>query len=203
MKHPKEERTLIIVKPDAVQRNLIGEIISRFEKLGLKIAAIKMLVPTVEHVEAHYTLDPQWRRITGEKTIKAYTDRGLKHPVSDDPIKVTEIILQKLKDYIASGPVIPIVLEGAHAVEVVRKLVGGTEPLRAAAVGTIRGDFALDSYSMADTDGRSVRNLIHASGSVAEADKEIKHWFKKEEIIDYKLVMEDILYGKNLDGLLK
>ena len=89
---------------------------------------------------------------------------------------------------------IPIVIEGAHAVEVVRKLVGGTEPLRAAPVGTIRGDFALDSYSMADTDGRSVRNLIHASGSVAEAEKEINHWFKKSEIVDYRLVMEEILY---------
>ncbi len=194
MKHPKEERTLIIIKPDGIQRNLVGEIISRFEKVGLKISAIKMMTPTPEHVEAHYTLDPQWRKITGEKTIKAYTDRGLKHPVSDDPIKVTEVILRKLKEYIASGPVIPIVIEGAHAVEVVRKLVGGTEPLRAAPVGTIRGDFALDSYSMADTDGRSVRNLIHASGSVAEAEKEINHWFKKSEIVDYRLVMEEILY---------
>ncbi len=203
MKHPKEERTLIIIKPDGVQRNLIGEIISRFERIGLKIAALKMVVPTAEHVEAHYTLDPNWRRITGEKTIKAYTDRGLKHPISDDPIKVTEVILRKLKDYIASGPVVPIVIEGAHAVEVVRKLVGGTEPLRAASVGTIRGDFALDSYSMADTDVRSVRNLIHASGSVDEAEKEIKHWFKKDEIVDYRLLTEDILYAQNLDGILK
>lgn len=202
MKHPKEERTLVIVKPDGVQRNLVGEMISRFEKVGLKIAAIKMIVPTPEHVEAHYTLDPSWRVVTGEKSIKAYTDRGEKHPIGDDPLAVTAEILRKLKKYIASGPVIPVVLEGAHAVEVVRKLVGGTEP-RAALVGTIRGDFVLDSYSVADSDGRSVRNLIHASGSVAEAEKEIKHWFKKEEIVDYRLVMEDVLYGKNLDGILK
>ena len=202
MKHPKEERTLIIIKPDGVQRNLVGEIISRFEKVGLKIAAMKMIVPTPEHVEAHYTLDPNWRIITGEKSIKAYTDRGQKHPVSDNPMEVTAVILRKLKAYIASGPVIPMVFEGAHAVEVVRKIVGGTEP-RGAVVGTIRGDFVLDSYAMADSDDRSVRNLIHASGTVPEAEKEIKHWFKKEEIIDYKIVMEEILYGKSLDGILK
>lgn len=203
MKHPKEERTLVIIKPDGVQRNLVGEIISRFERIGLKIAAMKIVVPTEAEVEAHYTLDPQWRIVTGEKSIKAYTDRGQKHPVSDDPMEVTAVILRKLKSYVASGPVIPFVLEGAHAVEIVRKLIGGTEPRAAAAVGTIRGDFALDSYMMADSDDRSVRNLIHASGSVAEAEKEIKHWFKKEEIIDYRLVMEEILYGKNLDGILK
>ena len=202
MKHPKEERTLIIIKPDGVQRNLVGEIISRFEKVGLKIAAMKMIVPTPEHVEAHYTLDPNWRIITGEKSIKAYTDRGQKHPISADPMEVTAVILRKLKAYIASGPVIPMVFEGAHAVEVVRKIVGGTEP-RGAVVGTIRGDFVLDSYAMADSDDRSVRNLIHASGTVPEAEKEIKHWFKKEEIIDYKIVMEEILYGKSLDGILK
>ncbi len=203
MKHPKEEQTLIIIKPDGIQRNLVGEMISRFEKVGLKIAAVKMVVPTAEHVEAHYTLDPSWRIVTGEKSIKAYADRGEKHPVSNDPMEVTAEILRKLKKYIASGPVIPMVLQGAHAVEVVRKLVGGTEPLRAAAVGTIRGDFTHDSYSMSDLDIRSVRNLIHASGSVSEADKEIKHWFKKDEIIDYRLVMEEILYAKNLDGILK
>jgi len=202
MKHPKEERTLIIVKPDGVQRNLVGEIITRFEKVGLKIAAIKMLVPTPEYVEAHYTLDPNWRMDNGTKSIKGYTDRGQKHPLGNDPLVVNAETLRKLKSYIASGPVIPVVLEGAHAVEVVRKIVGGTEP-RGALVGTIRGDFVLDSYAMADSDVRSVRNLIHASGSVAEAEKEIKHWFKKDEIVDYRLVTEDILYGQNLDGILK
>ena len=111
MKHPKEEQTLIIIKPDGIQRNLVGEIITRFEKVGLKIAAVKMLVPSAEHVEAHYTLDPAWRIVTGEKSIKAYTDRGQKHPVSNDPMEVTAEILRKLKKYIASGPVIPMVLK--------------------------------------------------------------------------------------------
>jgi len=101
-----------------------------------------------------------------------------------------------------SGPVIIMVWEGAHAVAIVRKLVGATEPL-VSDVGSIRGDFVLDSYSMSDTDKRSVRNLIHASGSTEEAEKEIKHWFKPEEIINYRLVSEEILYDVNLDGILE
>lgn len=200
MQHPKDERTLVILKPDGIQRSLVGEMIGRFERIGLKIVATKMLVASAEHIEAHYTLDPEWRRITGEKTIKAYTDKGQKHPVSDDPIKVTEVILKNLKKYMTSGPVIALVIEGAHAVAIVRKLVGGTEPL-SSDVGTIRGDFVLDSYQMSNLDGRSIRNLIHASGSPAEAEKEIPHWFKKEEIVDYRHIAEEILYDVNLDGV--
>jgi len=95
-----------------------------------------------------------------------------------------------------------MVWEGAHAVEIIRKLTGGTEPLTSD-VGTIRGDFVLDSYQISDTDKRAIRNLLHASGSVEEADKEIKHWFKDEELIDYRLVQESILYDVNLDGILE
>src|ERR1700722_19741118 len=98
MPHLKEERSLVLIKPDGVQRSLIGEIIGRFEKVGLKLVAIKMLVPTPELIEAHYTLDPEWRRITGEKTIKGYLDKGLEPPVKD-PLKVTEILLGRLKRY--------------------------------------------------------------------------------------------------------
>ncbi len=101
-----------------------------------------------------------------------------------------------------SGPVVAMVWQGAHAVDVVRKVTGGTEP-RNSDIGTIRGDFVLDSYLMADTDGRSVRNLVHASGSVEEANNEIKHWFKDEEMVDYRLVQEQILYDVNLDGILE
>ncbi|HVU06593.1 MAG TPA: nucleoside-diphosphate kinase [Candidatus Paceibacterota bacterium] len=182
MQHPKKERTLVIVKPDGIQRSLVGEIIGRFERIGLKIVAAKMTVATPEHIEAHYTLDSNWRRVTGEKTIKAYTDKGQKHPVSQDPIEVTDVILKKLKKYMTSGPIIPMVLEGAHSVAIVRKLIGSTEPL-SSDVGTIRGDFVLDSYAMSYADDRSVRNLVHASGSVGEAEQEIKHWFKPEEIL--------------------
>ncbi len=202
MKHPKKERTLVVIKPDGVQRSLIGEIIGRFERIGLKITAMKMLVLDEAFVRAHYTLDPHWTKVTGEKSIKAYTDKGLKHPLSDDPIKVSENILRKLRNYMTAGPVVAMVIEGAHAATTVRKLVGGTEP-RTSDVGTIRGDFVLDSYEMSDHDDRSVRNLIHASGSAAEAEMEIPHWFKKGEVIDYRHIQEEILYGTSLEGILR
>ncbi len=201
MKHHKDEQTLVIVKPDAIQRSLIGEIIGRYEKVGLKLMAIKMLVPTAEQIQQHYTLDPEWRRITGEKTIKGYIDKGLVPPTTD-PLEVTEILLKKLTKYMTAGPVIAMVWQGAHAVKIVRKITGGTEPLTSD-VGTIRGDYVLDSYQMTDTDGRSIRNLVHASGTVAEAENEIKHWFSKEEIIQYRLIQEQILYDVNLDGILE
>ena len=197
----KKERTLVIVKPDGVQRSLIGEIIKRFERSGLKLAAIKMMVPTAEHVEQHYSLDPEWRRVTGEKRINKARERGEKPP-SEDPLEITAIILNNLKKYLSSGPVVCMVWQGAHAVELVRKITGGTEP-RSSDVGTIRGDYVLDSYNMADADGRAIRNLLHASGSVAEANKEISHWFKPEEIINYRLIQEAILYDVNLDGILE
>jgi nucleoside-diphosphate kinase len=199
MNHPKQERTLVIIKPDAVQRSLIGEIIKRYERIGLKLIAMKMMVPTAEHIEKHYTLDPEWRRITGEKTIKGYTDKGLKPP-TEDPLEVTRILLERLKKYMTAGPVVAMVWEGAHAVQIVRKLTGGTEPLMSD-VGTIRGDFVLDSYQMTDKDGRSIRNLVHASGSPKEANDEIPHWFSKNEIIDYTHISEKILYDVNIDGI--
>jgi nucleoside-diphosphate kinase len=198
--HPKYERTLVIIKPDGIQRNLVGEIIKRYERAGLKLTAIKMMVPTADLVEKHYTLDPEWRRITGEKTIKGFKDKGLKPP-TEDPIESTGILLGRLIKYITSGPVIAMVWQGAHAVEVVRKITGGTEPLTSP-IGTIRGDFLLDSYQMTEADDRSLRNLVHASGSPKEAENEIMHWFKKEEIIDYTLIQEKILYDVNLHGLL-
>jgi nucleoside-diphosphate kinase len=199
MQHPKKERTLVIIKPDGVQRSLTGEIIKRFERIGLKIVGLKMIIPAEDHIEKFYTLDPNWRKVTGEKTIKSYKEKGLTPP-SEDPYEITAVILKNLKKYITSGPVIMMVLQGAHAVKIVRKLVGGTEPLTSD-VGTIRGDFVLDSYQMSDGDSRSVRNLIHASGSVEEAENEIAHCFDKNEIISYRLAQEQILYDVNLDGI--
>jgi nucleoside-diphosphate kinase len=200
-KHPKEERTLVVIKPDGVQRTLIGEIIKRYERLGLKLVAIKMLVLDEKFIEQHYTLDPNWRRVTGEKTIKSYQEKGLT-PFSMDPLEITAKILANLKKYMASGPVIAMVWKGAHAVKIVRKITGGTEPLTSD-VGTIRGDFVVDSYKMSDDDNRSVRNLLHASGSVEEAEMEIPHWFNDDEIINYRLIQEQIIYDVNLDGILE
>jgi len=199
--HPKHERTLVIIKPDGIQRGLIGEIIKRYEQVGLKLVGIKMMIPTAELIEKHYTLDPEWRTKTGLKSIKGYTDKGLKPPHTD-PLKITEIILKNLVKYMTRGPVVAMVWQGAHAIQIVRKLVGGTEPLTSD-VGTIRGDFVLDSYSMSDSDSRAIRNLVHASGSVKEANDEIAHWFKKDELFDYKLFMEQIIYNASLDNILE
>ena len=201
MSHPKKERTLVIIKPDGVQRTLIGEIIKRYEQIGLKLVAIKMLVPSAKRIEEHYTLDPEWRRITGEKTIKGYLDKG-QIPPSDNPLEITEKLLKTLQKYMTSGPVVAMIWEGAHAVKIVRKLTGGTEPLTSD-VGSIRGDYVLDSYQMSDKDGRAIRNILHASGSVKEAEMEIKHWFAPGEIIEYNLVQDRILYDVNMDGILE
>lgn len=198
--HSKHERTLVILKPDAIQRSLIGEVIHRYERIGLKLIAAKLVVPSPEHIEKHYTLDPEWRRKTGEKTIQGYVDKGLVPPHTD-PLKITEILLGRLKNYMSAGPVLATVWQGAHAVAIVRKITGGTEPLTAA-IGTIRGDYVLDSYKASDDDDRSIRNIVHVSGSVKEAEDEIRHWFKADEIITYNLGVEDMLYGLNLDKIL-
>lgn len=201
MQHLKHERTFVIIKPDGVQRTLIGEIIKRYERVGLKLLALKMLIPSVDIIEKHYTVDPEWRRKAGEKTIQAYHTKGLTPP-TEDPIEASNTILNNLKKYLSSGPVVVMVWQGAHAVPVVRKITGGTEPL-SSDIGTIRGDFVLDSYQISDIDKRSVRNLVHASSSVEEAEKEIALWFAPEEILSYRLVQDEILYDVNLDGILE
>jgi len=200
MAHPKTERTLVVVKPDGIQRALIGEIIKRYERIGLKLVALKMFVPTEKMIEEHYLLDPGWKKNVGEKAIQSYVKKG-EMPPSSDPVEVGNLVVGRLKKYMTSGPVIAMVWEGAHAVELVRKITGGTEP-RSAEIGTIRGDFVVDSYQMADGDGRAIRNLIHASGSVPEADKEIPHWFSNNEIIAYSVPHEATLYDADIKGIL-
>ncbi len=194
--HPKIERTLVIVKPDGIQRSLIGEIISRYEKIGLKLIGLKMLLPTNELVEQHYTLDPEWKRLIGEKRMKSAKEGGA--PIEEtDPIKIGDSVLARLREYMTAGPVIAMVWQGAHAVSIVRKVTGGTEP-RTSDIGTIRGDFMLDSYEMSEYDSRAVRNLVHSSGSVKEAEDEINHWFKASELFEYRIVQEQILYEKDM-----
>lgn len=192
MPHPKYDKTLVVLKPDAVQRSLIGEIIQRFERVGLKLVAIKMFVPDADFVEKHYTFDPEWRRKAGEKSIKGYLEKGPVSPITD-PVAAGEAILDSLKVYLTRGPVVAMIWQGAHAVSIVRKLVGSTEPF-SSDVGTIRGDYVHDSYEMSGGDGRSIRNLIHASGNEEEAAQEIPHWFSKNEIIDYRLAQEAVIY---------
>ncbi|MFQ5661855.1 MAG: nucleoside-diphosphate kinase [Candidatus Paceibacteria bacterium] len=201
MKHHKEERTFVIIKPDGVQRSLIGEVISRYERIGLKLIGLKIVIPEADMIEKHYTIDPEWMRKTGEKTIANYKEKGMKTP-SEDPLEITRVVLDNLKRYMTSGPVVMMVWQGAHAVGIVRKITGATEPLTSD-VGTIRGDFVLDSYVMSDTDGRAVRNVLHASGTVEEAEKEINLWFSNNELVNYRLVQEAILYDVDLDGILE
>jgi nucleoside-diphosphate kinase len=199
MAHPKEERTLVIIKPDGIQRTLVGEIVNRYERAGLKLVALKMILPTKEMIEKHYLVDPEWKRKVGEKSMKSYTEKGLVPPFKS-ALDCGNAVIERLKKYMTASPVIALIWQGNQAVGIVRKITGGTEPL-ASDVGTIRGDFTIDSYNAADIDGRAIRNLIHASGTVDEAEKEIAIWFKKNEIIQYNLVQDKILYDVNLDGL--
>jgi nucleoside-diphosphate kinase len=197
----KQEQTLVIVKPDGVQRGLIGEVIKRYEQCGLKLVALKIVIPNRDLSLKHYSVDPEWPLKTGTKSIESYVARGIKC-FSDDPIVVAEKIRKTLLTYLSSGPVIPMIWQGMNAVAIIRKITGGTEPLTSAP-GTIRGDYTIDSYPASDVDQRSVRNIIHASGSVKEAQDEIKLWFKKEEILNYRLVTEAIIYDVDLNGILE
>ncbi len=199
--HQSKERTLVMIKPDGIQRSLIGEIIKRIEKTGLKMVALKFSVPDAEKISNHYQLDTEWLRKAGNKSLSAYKEKGI-IPPENDPIKIGEKVLENLVKYLTSGPIVQMVWQGAHAVDIVRKIVGSTEPLTSD-VGTIRGDYVIDSYELADVDGRAVRNLIHASSDDEEARKEIDLWFKSDEIINYRLVQEQILYDVNMDGFLE
>ena len=197
----KQEQTLVIVKPDGVQRALVGEVIKRYEKCGLKLVGLKMVIPTRDMALKHYSIDPDWAIKSGTKTFESYKAKGLPLP-GKDPVEFAEGIRRKLTDFMSSGPVVSMVWQGMGAVSIVRKITGSTEPLTSLP-GTIRGDYTIDSYTAADTDGRAVRNIIHSSGSVDEATKEIAIWFDKKEILSYRLISEEILYDVNLDGILE
>lgn len=190
------EKTLVIIKPDGVQRNLIGEIISRLERSGLKLVAMKLVQANDKMVEKHYTIDPGWLKTVGVKAIESYKEKGLEPP-NTDPIAVGKDVLNRLKNFMTAGPVLAMIWEGNAAVSLVRKICGSTEPF-SAAIGTIRGDFSpIETYQMADLSNRAIRNLVHASGTVNEAEKEIVIWFNKDEILDYNLARDTILYDAN------
>ena len=194
MKTHYHERSLILIKPDAVQRSLIGEMISRFEKKGLKIVGMKMVWPTQKQAKDHYSWSDEEKEGTGKRTIQAYSSKGLK--ITKTAKEYAEDVQRKLYSYLVSGPIIALVIEGAHAIEHVRKTVGHGNPLTAD-VGTIRADYTIDSYVVADDVDRATRNLVHASGNLSEAEREIKVWFKDNEIVDYDLAIEKLLYNKD------
>lgn len=165
------ERTLIIIKPDALQRALVGEILTRFERVGLKIVATKMLQPNNDHYYYHY-----------ENIGKMVSRRGN---------KAFDMVLKMM----SQGPVIAFVLEGVEAVALVRKIVGTTEP-KSALPGTIRGDYAHISFEHADKKDMGIPNLLHASGDPEEAKQEIEHWFSEGEIFDYRSINDLHTKGK-------
>lgn len=186
------DKTLIILKPDAVKRGLLGEILSRFEKMGLKITALKMVWPDKELVRSLYTDDPEYARSVGEKTLEGYRKLGTdprEHYGTDDPVTIGQKIREQNIAYLTSGPVLAAILEGHQAVPQVRTMVGHTVPAVSPA-GTIRGDFALESTLSAGRASRAIVNLVHASGSGQEADREIALWFTEDERHEYKRVEE-------------
>lgn len=197
----KQEQTLVIVKPDGVQRGLIGEVIKRYETCGLKLVALKMLIPNKDTVLKHYSIDPEWATKTGNKTFNSYKAQGLPMP-GNSPEEFAEGVRKNLMDFMSSGPVVAMVWQGMGAVAIVRKITGSTEPL-SSAPGTIRGDYTIDSYTSSNADERAVRNIIHSSGSTDEAIKEIPIWFDENEILKFRLVSEEIIYDVNLDGILE
>ena len=173
------EKTLVILKPDALERNLVGRIITYFEEAGLKIAETKMMRANEALLDAHYRSSPEWLEALGRKSLAFYAEKGMDIKAelgTDDAGELGRIIKGWLIAYMMSGPVLPMVIGGNEAVAVVRKLVGDTLPAKAAA-GTIRGRFCTDSSDNANAEGRCVRNLAHASGNAQEAEYEIGLWF--------------------------
>ena len=178
----KLERTLILAKQDAVHRGLVGEIIKRFEQKGMKIVGIKMVIPTRKMVEAHYADDDAMWTVTGERTIETWKKKG--RNTTETPLEVGKRIREWNIAALVGKPVVAMCFEGYHAVEVGRKIVGHTEP-RQALAGTIRGDFSVESYDLGDFHKRPMINLVHASGAVHEAEREIAVWFTVQELFEY------------------
>lgn len=189
-----------MVKHDGVQRGLVGEITSRFERAGLKLVATKMFVPDIARATQHYGKSDEWCEKKGQTMIDNMLAKGL--TPEKLAVEYGRDIVRALLKYITCGPVVAMVWEGNRAVDVVKKLVGGTEPTTSD-VGTIRGDYTLDSYGLANLDGRAVRNLIHCTGEVEESEFEVNLWFTPEEIIAYRHINEAMLYDVNLDNILE
>ncbi|MEX0673028.1 MAG: nucleoside-diphosphate kinase [Candidatus Paceibacterota bacterium] len=200
MAHHKDERTFVIIKPDGIQRSLVGEVIKRFERVGLKIIGLKFTLADEKKLLEHYNKDDAWFTEKGERIVEDRKKAGL--PIEEEAIEYGRNIIKVLINYMTSGPVVMLALQGNQAAAVVKKLVGETEPATSD-VGTIRGDFTVDSYAICSSDDRAVRNLIHCSDSPEEAEREIEHWFSKDELVSYRLIQEEILYDVNLDGILE
>ena len=190
------ERTLVLVKPDGVRRGIVGRVLTRFEEVGLKIVGLKMVQVTRDFAENHYPNTPEWIKGMGEKTLQTYRDQS-KDPIqeigTDDPMEIGNTIKNWNVDYLTSGPLLALVLEGAHAISVVRKISGFTLPAFADP-GTIRGDFSITSPIVANELRRAVRNLVHASSDAEEASYEIGYWFSEKELCSYDSAAEEVMF---------
>ncbi|MSU75191.1 MAG: nucleoside-diphosphate kinase [Candidatus Magasanikbacteria bacterium] len=195
-----KEQTLVIVKPDGVQRSLIGEIVKRFERTGLKLVALKMFVADEDRLWKHYSKDDAWCLAKGEKTAQNRSAAGLS--VDKPVIEYGKDIIRAVVKFMSCGPVVAMVWQGNQAVSIVKKIVGDTQPLTSD-VGTIRGDFTVDSYELSNVNERAVRNLVHCSDQPAEAEREIGIWFSDNEILNYRQIQEEILYDVNLDKIME
>jgi nucleoside-diphosphate kinase len=185
--HPKEERTFIMVKPDGVRRGLTGEVLRRIEQVGLKVVGLRMEVATHEKVDNHYPKDLAWINRLGEKTMSTYEKYGYDAQAelgTTDTAVIGGYVRGWLLDYMTKAPVVQMVIQGVHAVDMVRKLAGDTQPSKAE-MGTIRGDFSVDSAASANRDKRAIYNIVHASETPEEAAHEIKYWFGSEQTYRY------------------
>lgn len=196
-KAPHQERTFVILKPDAVQRSLIGEIIKRFERTGLKCTTMKMFQADEERLFKHYNKDEEWFLAKGTRIIEDLKAQG-KEP-NKEAIEYGKDIIRANATFMMQSPVVAMVWEGNQAVAVIKKLVGSTEP-STSDVGTIRGDYTVDSYSHSSYEDRAVRNLVHCSDEVSEAEREIALWLDDSEMMQYTTAQEAIMYDVNLDG---
>ena len=196
MSSPREERTVLLVKPDGIKRGLIGDIISRVEQRGLKIIALKMIECTQEKARGHYPGTDAWLIGMGNKTLENYKQYG-KDPIqeigTDDPKKIGDMVYDWNVEYLTSGPIVAMLIKGLHAIDMVRKIIGHTLPAKAD-MGTFRGDYSVDSPTLANAEKRAIRNLVHASGDADEATHEVKYWFSQKDICDYKRGDEDIMF---------
>ncbi len=190
------QKTLVLLKPDIVKRGLIGEIISRFERVGLKIVAMKMLWMDRELAERFYPSDEKWFESVGLKTLNRYHEMGLDPKQefgTEDPVYIGKKVKEWLIEFMTSGPIVAMVLEGVNAIEVVRKIVGPTEPAKAPA-GTIRGDYSHMSIAYANWNKIALRNVVHASEDLENAKREISILFSEDEIFDYERNIEEVIY---------
>jgi nucleoside-diphosphate kinase len=188
----EKERTFLMMKPDGVVRGLTGEVLKRIERVGLKIVALKMFWATREDIDEHYPKDDDWLKRIGQKTKTNYEKYGLdvKSLGTEDDKKIGLMVRGWVIEYLTSAPMIKMVIEGPHAVDLIRKMAGNTIPNQAE-MGTIRGDFSVDSAVFANRDQRAIFNIIHASETPEEAKHEIEYWFSPEDIHDYERVEEN------------